>query len=169
MRVTLRAVAVLVGLMLPACASKTAVPDEEAPVLSTFAPDLRTRIVDRLGIDGVRILETATAFDVTLHRANDDPPEDGTVIARRRIEVDDERAQLVQFFYDVAASNDPPCKCEPVLSYRVTTTDGSAEARVIGHPVSVRVDQRTLMQVPPLRAKQTLSSLVPEPAPMSQP
>lgn len=68
-----------------------------------------------------------------------------------------------------AASDDPPCKCEPVLSYRVTTTDGSSEARVIGHPVSVRVDQRTLMQVPPLRAKQTLSSLVPDPDPMSQP
>lgn len=170
---TLRAATLFAGLLLPSCASKTAVSDDDAPVLATFAPDLRARIVDRLGGDGVRLLENASAFDVTLyHVPNDEPddePDPGAVVAQRRIESDDERAQLVQFFYDVAASDDPPCNCEPVLSYRVTTTDGSAEARVIGHPVSVRVDQRTLMQVPPLRAKQTLSSLVPDPDPMSQP
>lgn len=166
---TLRAATLLAGLLIPACISKTAVSDEDAPVLATFAPDLRARIVDRLGADGVRLLESARAFDVTLHHVPDDEPDPGSVVAQRRIESDEERGQLVQFFYDVAASDDPPCKCEPVLSYRVTTTDGSAEARVIGHPVSVRVDQRTLMQVPPLRAKQTLSSLVPDPDPMSQP
>lgn len=166
---TLRAATLFAALLLPACTSKTTVSDDDAPVLATFAPDLRARIVDRLGADGVRLLENASAFDVTLHHVPDDEPDPGAVVAQRRIESDDERAQLVQFFYDVAASDDPPCKCEPVLSYRVTTTDGSADARVIGHPVSVRVDQRTLMQVPPLRAKQTLSTLVPDPDPMSQP
>jgi len=169
--VTLRAAAIIAGLMLSGCASKTALPDDEAPVLATFAPDLRTRIVDKLGVDGVRLLENASAFEMSLHDYHLDTP--GPVIAQRRIEEDAERAQVVQFFYDVAASNDPPCKCEPVLRYLVTTADGSAEARVIGHPVSVRVDQRRLMQVPPKRAEKTLSSLLADPSsgadPMSQP
>ena len=164
-RMLARAVAPLLPLLLLGCAPRNAVTEDEAPVLYTFEPELRARIVERLDPDGVRLLEHATAFDVALHRTRDDPPQSGPVIAERRIDEDSERAQVVQFFYDVAASRDPPCKCEPVLSYLVTATDGSAEARVLGHPVAVRVAQRELSQVPPLRAEQTLSALLPEPAP----
>ncbi|MEM6995148.1 MAG: hypothetical protein AAF721_31845 [Myxococcota bacterium] len=143
-----RATPLAVALLTAACSPTAQLDAKAAPIFMQLDPPMRARIIESIGVDGVSMLERSEAFRVRLFelQAGAPPAKTSGGGPVRDVEVNDAAsvARVVGFFYDVAGSELPPCKCDPVLSYLVESQTVPAEARVLGDPVSVRVGERQL-------------------------